>query len=238
MRRVKPRVPEADETQGAIIDEAQLDMEGYSRFCKRYLAGEYQKLVSFFVNDLGLNPQGRVLEIGPGPGWIGICLAKELPSVGVVGLELSPDMRRVAQRNIQQEGVASFEVVPGDASAMPFEDDSFDGVISNGSLHHWLAPVATFDEVARVLKPEGVFVISDGRRDLSLGAEVLYQLLSGFALLDWSVPGRQMRRGWRTSIEAGYTALELRALLDASRLSIAVVREQLFDVSAHSPLRS
>lgn len=235
MKRVRPRVPEADETRGAIVDDVALDMEGYSRFCRRYLAGEYRKLIRFVVDELALNREGRILEIGPGPGWIGIWLARQLPQAQVVGLELSVDMRRVAERNRQQEGVANFTLVPGDASTMPFEDDHFDGVISNGSLHHWLDPVATFDEVARVLKPKGVFVITDGRRDLCLRAQFLYQVLSSIALVDPSVPGRQMRHGWRTSIDAGYTPNELRSMLDASRLKTATLREGLFDLMAHSP---
>jgi len=236
MKQVRPRVPEADETLGAITDEPLLDMEAYSRFCKRYLAGEYRELIRFFVDELGVGPRGRVLEIGPGPGWIGIWLAQRLPELEVVGLELSADMRRVATRNRDEAGVANFELVAGDASEMPFEDASFDGVLSNGSLHHWIEPRRTFDEVGRVLKPEGAFLISDGRRDLSLGAEIVYQLMSTVTLLDWSVPGRQMRRGWRTSIDAGYTPDELRTMLRESRLAGAAVREQLFDLVAHSPV--
>jgi ubiquinone/menaquinone biosynthesis C-methylase UbiE len=234
MTAVRPRVPEADATGGAIVDEPALDMEAYSRFCRRYLASEYRDLIRFFSDELGVDPRGRVLEIGPGPGWIGIWLAQRLPGLSVVGLELSADMRRVAELNREQAEVDNVTYVTGDASDMPFEDDTFDGVISNGSLHHWMDPQRTFDEVARVLKPQGVYAICDGRRDLGLGGKLLYQLLSGVIVLDWSVPGRQMRRGWRTSIDAGYTPAELRGMLAGSRLNGAIVREKLFDLVAHS----
>ena len=70
--QLRPRVPETDETGGAILDMGALDMEQYSRCAKRFIGAEYRKLIHFLLQDLHLPRQGRVLEIGSGPGWIGI----------------------------------------------------------------------------------------------------------------------------------------------------------------------
>ena len=81
---------------------------------------------------------------------------------------------------------------------------SFDAVISNGSLHHWLDPVAVFNGIARLLKPFGILAIQDGRRDLGFGGRLLVHALMTITRLDPSVP-RGMREGWKSSIAAGYT---------------------------------
>ena len=53
-----------------------------------------------------------------------------------------------------------------DAAALPFPDASLDLVVSTLSLHHWDDPVPIFNEIARVLRPGGAFLIFDLRRDL------------------------------------------------------------------------
>ncbi len=230
----KERIPEADFQDSAIESTAHLDMRGYSRFCEKYLAMEYRRIVNLFLDRVVLTPGSRVLEIGPGPAWISILLAEKRPDLEITGLELSADMRRIAEENCRSKGVGNIRFIGGDASQMPFESGSFDGVMSNGSLHHWLNPAAVFDEIARVLKPTGGFAVSDGRRDLGLRASLLFQLFSGVAMLDREVPGRQMRRGWYTSICAGYTKSELTALLAQSSLSPWSLDEKLFDLVVYS----
>jgi ubiquinone/menaquinone biosynthesis C-methylase UbiE len=214
----------------------QLDMSKYSKFCEKYLAGEYRRIVQFLKDELKVKPDGRILEVGPGPGWIGIFLAQALPGAQITGLELSDDMRRVAEENKRASGVTNLVFTPGNAEQMPFDRDSFDGVVSNGSLHHWVRPVSVLNEVSRVLKPEGVFAIFDGRRDIGIGARLLFQILSGIALLDPRVPGLEMRRGWRSSINAGYTPEELATMASVSEMSGYYLQEALFDLVLHSPI--
>jgi len=50
---------------------------------------------------------------------------------------------------------------------IPFPDASLDLIVSTLSLHHWSDAIAVLDEVARVLRPGGAFLIVDLRRDLS-----------------------------------------------------------------------
>ncbi len=234
---LKERIPETDETGGAILDMENLDMAAYSRFCKKYLAREYRRIVGFFKDELRVNPSGSILEVGSGPGWISIFLAQALPNSKIIALELSKDMRRIAEENQAASGVTNVVFEPGNAESMPFDTNSFDGVISNGSLHHWVQPIAVFNEVRRVLKPDGVYAIFDGRRDLGALANLLHQVFSGIAFFDPTVPGRQMRRGWRTSIDAGYTPSELRGMVVASDIEEFVLQEALFDLILHSPMQ-
>src|SRR5262245_58448925 len=72
-------------------------------------------------------PEGYVLEVAPGPGYLAIELAK-LGPYRVAGLDISHSFVRMAAENAANSGVA-VEFRQGDAAEMPFEADSFDFVV-------------------------------------------------------------------------------------------------------------
>ena len=90
----------------------------------------------------------RILEIGTGTGSGAAILKARFPQAEVTGVDLSPEMVRIAQTKV--DGV-SFE--PADASRLPFADGSFDLVAQNN------VPVY-FGEIARVLAPGGRVLIT------------------------------------------------------------------------------
>lgn len=100
-----------------------------------------------------------VLEVGPGPGMTTDLLRVELDRLTAVELD-----ERLATALAARLAGTNVEVVHADATAMPFEDERFSGAVSFTMLHH--VPTAElqdrlFAEVARVLRPGGVFVASD-----------------------------------------------------------------------------
>jgi SAM-dependent methyltransferase len=108
----------------------------------------------------------RVLEVGPGPGLTTDLLRDTLPAITAV--ELDPDLADALRARLLGTNV---EVVNADATDMPFEDGWFTGAVSFTMLHH--VPTADlqdrlFAEVARVVRPGGLFVASD-----SLGSDDL-----------------------------------------------------------------
>lgn len=109
--------------------------------------------------------EGRVLDVGTGTGLLAIEFAKSIPGVEVTGLDLSDVVLELARENFQKSKPplkVSFE--KGDAEDIPLEDDTFDLVVSSNTLHLIKNPMRMFDEIHRVLKPEGRFIISDHRR--------------------------------------------------------------------------
>jgi ubiquinone/menaquinone biosynthesis C-methylase UbiE len=90
------------------------------------------------------------------------------------------------------------------SEALPFEDGTFDGVFSNGSLHEWADPAKICDEIHRVLKSGGRYVISDLRRDVSLPVRWFLYL---------AAKPKAIRPGLVTSLNAAYTPAEAEALL-------------------------
>ena len=112
----------------------------------------------------GLLPSGGdVLEVAPGPGFLAIELAK-LGPYRVVGLDISKTFVQLATDNAAKAGVSvNFHV--GNASAMPFRNQTFDIVYCRAAFKNFTAPVAALDEMYRVLRPNGLAVINDLRRD-------------------------------------------------------------------------
>jgi ubiquinone/menaquinone biosynthesis C-methylase UbiE len=159
---------------------------------------------------------GTVLEIGPGPGYLGLEWLASTTGTNLKGLDISPDMIRVAERNAREYGLADrVEYVQSSGSRMPFKDETFDAVFTNGSLHEWSEPVETLQEIWRVLKRGGRIFISDLRRDM-------------FFLMKWflwiNVKPKQIRPGLITSLNASYTPGEIEQLLRDTRLSGCTVK--------------
>jgi ubiquinone/menaquinone biosynthesis C-methylase UbiE len=139
-------------------NEAIAEMEDaryYSKMMSGWLVQHEYRALAREVARMGVPPGGRVLDVGTGPGFVAIEVARLLRGNGceIVGLDLSKAMLTVAAENAQREGLSgTLTWREGDAKAMPFDDGEFDFVVSSGSLHHWEDPLIVFDEIARVLK--------------------------------------------------------------------------------------
>ena len=107
----------------------------------------------------------RVLEIGCGRG-VGLEILLGLGAAEVVGLDIDPPMIRLAQKRLAGDGNrAKIEI--GDAEAIQAPDASFDSVVDFGILHHVPGWPKALGEIARVLKPGGMFYFEDILRGLT-----------------------------------------------------------------------
>jgi len=97
---------------------------------------------------------------------------------------------------------------------MPFDAAMFDAVFSNGSLHEWSDVTQTLSEIWRVLKPGGHLFISDLRRDMMAPIKWFMWLVT---------KPKAIRPGLVTSINAAYTASEMRSLLRDSQFKDSAV---------------
>ncbi len=153
---------------------------------------------------------GSALEIGPGPGYFGLEWLKSTEGSVLTGLEISPAMIRVAQKNAAAYGFSQrAQYKEGNAMSIPSDAGSFDAVFSNGSLHEWEDPSAVFHEISRVLKPGGHFCITDLRRDLS---PEIYRTMYE------SCQPEEIRPGFASSVRAAYTREEIEEILSSTGL--------------------
>jgi ubiquinone/menaquinone biosynthesis C-methylase UbiE len=112
-----------------------------------------------------LPPGACVLEVAPGPGYFAIELAR-LGPYRITGLDISKTFVDIARRNAAKAKVA-IDFREGNASAMPFGNDSFDFLLCRAAFKNFAEPVAALQEMNRVLKPGGKALIIDLRRDAS-----------------------------------------------------------------------
>jgi ubiquinone/menaquinone biosynthesis C-methylase UbiE len=111
---------------------------------------------------------GAAADVGCGPGDLVIELARLAPGLRVTGVDLSEEMLSQGKERAAWAGVRGrIKFRQGDADQIPFADGSLDLLVSTLSLHHWSDPVAVFNEIARVLRPGGAFLVFDLRRDLA-----------------------------------------------------------------------
>ena len=106
---------------------------------------------------------GRVLEIAPGPGFFCIELAK-LGDYRITGLDISKSFVEIARKNAAEAGY-EIDFRLGNASAMPFEDETFDFTFCQAAFKNFSQPVQAIAEMYRVLRPNGAAVIVDMRHD-------------------------------------------------------------------------
>jgi arsenite methyltransferase len=112
---------------------------------------------------LGLIREGEaVLDIGCGAGVDSIITAKLAgPSGAVTGIDLVPEMLARARENARLAGVDNVTFQESSAEQLPFPDNSFEVVISNGVFNLVVDKVKALGEVYRVLKPGGRFMLAD-----------------------------------------------------------------------------
>jgi SAM-dependent methyltransferase len=103
-----------------------------------------------------------VLDLGCGAGVDAIMAARLVgPSGPVAALDLVPEMLARAQENARLAGVVNIQFREGSAEALPFPDNSFGVVISNGVFNLVVDKIQALREVFRVLKPGGRFMVAD-----------------------------------------------------------------------------
>jgi ubiquinone/menaquinone biosynthesis C-methylase UbiE len=125
------------------------------------------------LDQLRLRGDERVLDLGCGRGAVLLLAARHLTTGRAVGVDLwrgvdqSGNSAEAARCNAVAEGVADrVELHTGDMTALPFEDDSFDVVVSSLAIHNIRGGAGrekAVDEAVRVLRPGGRLMIADVR---------------------------------------------------------------------------
>jgi ubiquinone/menaquinone biosynthesis C-methylase UbiE len=158
-------------------------------------------------------PNGILVDAGCGPGYLVLDLANNFPDLKIVGVDISAQMLALAQKRLSRIGCdrrVTFQ--EADVSDLPLGENSIDFVVSTLSLHHWIEPRTTMEEIYRVLKPGGRILIFDLRRD----EPFLVYILGNLVQRVFTPPPIQRVNGGIGSIWSSYTPAELRSIISGS----------------------
>jgi ubiquinone/menaquinone biosynthesis C-methylase UbiE len=200
---VKLRVPE---TEDGI--QGEFDVRTYDTFMRGMRDRGWMETNEIIKAGI---TSGLALELGPGPGYLGLEWLKKTTGTYLKGLDISENMIEIATQNAREYGFRDrVEYVRGDACEMPFEDAFFNAVFSNGSLHEWARPDEIINEIGRVLKPGGRYCITDMKRNMSPFVKSFLWIMA---------KPRNIRPYLVSSINAAYTKDETEELLSGTKIS-------------------
>jgi ubiquinone/menaquinone biosynthesis C-methylase UbiE len=106
-------------------------------------------------------PGERILEVGPGTGYYTLYVAESVGEGSMDILDLQQEMLDHTMRRAQERGIANITPTQADATATPFEDETFDAAFLVTVLGEVPDQDAAVRELARVLKPCGRLVIGE-----------------------------------------------------------------------------
>lgn len=112
---------------------------------------------------LDLQPGDRVLDVGTGAGSLVLLLARLLPAVHFVGIDVTPALLEDARAQQAALGLQNVEFRAGDALNLPFADNEFDATVCQTVLMHLSDPARAVQEMSRVLRAGGLFMAAEYR---------------------------------------------------------------------------
>jgi SAM-dependent methyltransferase len=148
---VHPSESSAGREQRFVFDEV---AELYARARPTYPAA----LVDDIIRESGLQPGGRILELGSGPGNGSVLFSGR--GYHLLSLEPGARLAEVARRRLAEDNNA--KVLVTTFEAWPIERDAFDLVFAAQSFH-WMDPALRFSKTAQALKPHGTLAVFANR---------------------------------------------------------------------------
>ena len=100
---------------------------------------------------------GRLLEVPVGTGVLSMPVFKTLPRADITCLDYSEKMMSSAEKRAKDMSINNIIFQQGDVGNLPFDDETFDAVVSLNGFHAFPNKEAAYSETYRVLKKGGVF---------------------------------------------------------------------------------
>jgi len=172
-----------------------------------------------------LEPGQVVLDLGSGGGIDVLLSARRVGPTGkVYGLDMTPEMLELARGNQAKAGVQNVEFLLGTLEDVPLPDESVDVVISNCVINLAADKDIVLREAHRVLRPGGLFAVSDVvlRRSLSSPLTELVALWTG------CVAGALVGTDYEAKLrDAGFTDIEIQTTHVHERADLEQLARQL-----------
>ena len=147
--------------------------QSYDRIALEIFAPLYPYVAEKAVSRSGIS-SGRLLDVGCGGGYLGIAVMEQGGFEGTF-LDVNQESLKLAEQHLEERGLKG-RAVAGNVQAMPFRDESFDLIVSRGSMPFWEDQEKALREIWRVLKAEGRAYIGVGYGSSKLREEIRNKL--------------------------------------------------------------
>jgi len=139
----------------------------------------------------------RLIDVGTG---VGHTLRRVAPSfISAIGVDATREMLEAGRGVLAGAGIANAILVQADATALPIASRSADVVTSRLAAHHFADAAAAFREIARILRPGGLFVLVDNYAPDDVAVDSFINELE--TLRDASHVRNHTVQGWRDLLE-------------------------------------
>lgn len=128
---------------------------------------------------------GKLLEVPVGTGVLTMPVYKDLPDADITCLDYSETMMSAAQAKAQYASISNIHFMQGDVGTLPFEDETFDIVLSLNGFHAFPDKEAAYRETYRVLKKGGTFC-------------GCFYIQGGYGRTDWFISHLYQKKGFFT----------------------------------------
>ena len=165
------------------------------------------KVMYGFLAELlkSLKEKKAILDIGTGTG---IFVREYGKKWNVTGVDISKYYLKLAN---------DLKVVVGDVHELPFNDETFDVIISKSSLCYWKNPVRGINEILRVLKPNGKFLIMD----LIKPGKIVSKLI---LIIDFLISGREGREDILDFMNRNLSIEDVESIIERVKHNIKIRR--------------
>jgi ubiquinone/menaquinone biosynthesis C-methylase UbiE len=117
------------------------------------------------ISHLTVEPGSRILDLGCGPGILPLRICASFgEGIGfrLYGIDISQQALQLGKKVVGSKGFKdNICLVKGDCEELPFQNNCYDGVVSNATINLLLDKKNGFEEIARVTKKEGTVVVGD-----------------------------------------------------------------------------
>jgi ubiquinone/menaquinone biosynthesis C-methylase UbiE len=122
---------------------------------REWMLDNTARVNAWLVDKVDPQPGQTILEVGAGPGDLGLQVAERLGGGRVISTDFAPEMVELARRQGEARGLTNVEYRVLDAERMDLADDAVDGVVCRWAYMLMADPAAALAETRRVLRPGG-----------------------------------------------------------------------------------
>ena len=170
----------------------------------------------------------RILEIGCGPGALAEALKRWYPKAKITAVDRDSVFVEYASANI-----SGVEFIEGDATKLPFEDNTFDVTISNTVQEH-VEPEAFWGEQLRVLKPGGICLCLSARRGIYSSAPCVMETQEEKAFWEKARPWQEVNETYQVC-QYPMTEAEIPMSMEQNGFTAVTTEYAVIDLTPDAP---